>query len=117
MAFGVLIGPFALFGSALVATKGKFITPSGCLPWSALAVAVLSYLGLGYYGATLDEHATLQCDVWRRALLSVATGEPIANIHLEFHHAQRHAYLVGFSLLLGALGGIAIFILEALPGQ
>jgi hypothetical protein len=117
MAFAVLVGPFAVLGSALIATKGELCTPTGILPWVAISVAGLCYLGLGFYGARLDEHVTQQCNAWQGALLSVVNEESTVKLQIQFQHSQNTAYLAGFVLLLGALAGTAVFVLKAIPAK
>src|SRR5579864_9020945 len=115
MGFTVLLGPFLVLGSVVFATKSiAFAWPSGRLPWAFLALAVLCYLGLGLYGSRLDEHGTDQCNAWRKTILSVVNNEPLTNIKLDFPHRQKSAYLAGFTLALGALVGMTVFLLSTI---
>jgi hypothetical protein len=118
MGFTILIGPFFIVGSMLIAMKPNttIALPTEMWPWGALVVAVACYILLGEYGARIDRHETAQCDVLRGKLLSAVRGEPLEGISLDFpahpHLAaydQRLAYLWGFSLSLGAFLGMAGF--------
>lgn len=105
IAFTILIGPFLVMGSFLIATKGVIevnelnrisIVVAG-------AIACLCYLGLGWYGSLLDKHVTTKCNDWRRLIYKLQKGSPIEEKDLVFEHKkQTLAYLTGLVLVLGA---------------
>lgn len=118
MGFTVLVGPFFIVGSMLIAMKPNttIAPPTEMWPWGALFLAVACYMLLGEYGSRIDIHETAQCDVLRGKLLSAVKGESLEQISLDFPahphlaaYAQRLAYLWGFSLSLGAFLGMAGF--------
>jgi hypothetical protein len=119
MAFTVLLGPFLVLGSFVVAaSKPRLVWPGGAWPWVGLVAAVCCYVGLGIYGYKLDRHLSKQCDFWRTVLMSVIQYEPLEEIRLEFPRKIRNqyaiAYLPGFCLVLGCFAGLAILVLSVL---
>lgn len=117
MGFTVLIGPFFVLGSVLIATKSTPTTmhwPTECSAWAPFIGAILCFLGLGVYGAYLDKHGTEQCDVWRAKLVSVAKGESIGELRLDFNHHHLWAYVPGFALSLGTFLCMTYFFLSLL---
>jgi hypothetical protein len=117
MGFTVLIGPFLVLGSVLIATKSAptiMVWPTERPPWASFISAVLCFIGCGVYGAFLDKHGTKQCDFWRAILVSVAKGESISEVHLDFKHHHFWAYVPGFVLSLGAFLGMTYFFMSLL---
>jgi hypothetical protein len=121
MGFTVLIGPFFIVGSMLIAMKPNttIAPPTEMWPWGALVIAVSCYILLGEYGSRIDRQVTAQCDVLRGKLLSAARAESLGGISLDFPphphlaaYSQRLAYLWGFSLSLGAFLGMAGFFMS-----
>lgn len=117
LAFSILIGPFVLLGSFLLATKGSIpnvkMSPSGFI---AMIVGALAYLGLGYCGARLDHHVTEQCNKWRQEIDRVIRGEP-ADMHIEnmlFRHRSVVSYFAFFSLTLVAFISMSLFLRDIL---
>ncbi len=103
IAFAVLIGPFALLGSYIV-SKGSGTVNLSQLPISSVVFAILAvicYLGLGYYGAELDSHVTNQCNKWRRQIIKCSKGQPVDESEVLFEHRSKASYLVGIVLFLG----------------
>jgi hypothetical protein len=121
MAFNVLIGPFLVLGSALLAaTKTNTTWPNGALQlhWWWLALAVLCYFLLGVYGYLLDQYLTGQCDFLRTALFSIAKNQPIGGVALDFSGKlkwnHKLAYLPGFAIVLVAFSALTVFFLPVL---
>jgi hypothetical protein len=116
MAFNVLLGPFLVPGSFVVAaTKTAIFWPKGPWPWVGLSLAVISYFGLGLYGSQIDKHLTRQCDLLRDKLLFVAKNNPIGEMRIDSSEelGWRHklAYLTGFLIVVLAFIGVATFFL------
>lgn len=112
IAFSVLVGPFVVMGAVIVGAKGT-IAAIHFDWWVAIgtAVAVLSYILLGFFGSQLDQHVTEQCNVWRRSILRVHRGESIQDSDLVFvHRNQALAYLCFIILMLIAFIAIASVI-------
>jgi hypothetical protein len=119
MAFSVLVGPFLILGSLVVAVpKINLIWPHGRrMPWIGLCLTALCYLGLGLYGSELDRFGTDQCDSLRKTLISVAKREPLEKIRLDYPHRHTGAYLWGFFLVLATFTGISLLILPCLSSK
>jgi hypothetical protein len=117
MGFTVLIGPCLVLGSVLIATKSAptiMLHPTEPPAWISFIFAVLCFICLGAYGAFLDKHGTKQCDAWRATLVSVAKGESINDVHLDFRHHHFWAYVPGFILSLGEFLSMTFFFLSLL---
>ena len=116
VAFTILIGPFVVFGSFLLATKGAQ-APSQLwkLQLAAAVVASTAYLAMGWYGSRLDRHVTEQCDRWRRAILKVSNNERLGEDDLLFQHRNFIAYMTGIVLMLIAFASIALILFLMLP--
>lgn len=64
--FTVLIGPFIVMGSVLIATKGKLVLPaSNTAFYSAAGLAAFLYCLFGVWGALHENHLCFLCDQWR----------------------------------------------------
>ena len=114
MAFTVLIGPFVLLGSFLIATKGIVAANSfGTDTALAIVIACLCYLLLGVYGAMLDKHVTRQCNIWRRQIDSLRKDRPEKIGDIGFEHKPIRAYLTGMVLLLLSFVSI-VYLLKTL---
>jgi len=101
VAFTILIGPFVLLGSFLIATDGKIpANRLGSDSIVAIVVACACYLALGVYGAMLDKHVTSQCNTWRQQINSIRMGSEDALDTLPFDHNPIKAYAVGVGLVL-----------------
>ncbi len=102
MAFAILIGPFVLLGSFLIATKGTIPKNHiGVDAIVAIVTACICYLTLGIYGARLDRHVTRQCDIWHRQIDSLRKEEEDYTEDIGFeHHKTYRAYLSGLGLVL-----------------
>ncbi len=115
VAFNMLIGPFVLLGTFLIATKG--IVPASRLDVDAIVaivIACLCYLALGVYGAMLDRHVTGQCNIWRRQIDSLRKDSPEEIDDIGFEHQKPiRAYLTGLGLVLLAFLSI-VYLLKAL---
>ncbi len=74
IAFTVLIGPFVILGTFLIATEGrlKSIESFRLSFWLAAAGASGAYILLGVYGGLLDRRVMRQCDTWRRLLVKLS---------------------------------------------
>jgi len=116
VAFTILVGPFVVLGSFLVATKGAPITAPFRKTQLALAVVgATAYLALGLYGSKLDGHVTEQCDRWRCAIFKLSKGEPLTKEDFVFEHHLVGGYMWGFALVLIAFVSIAAFFVLMLP--
>lgn len=119
LAFTVLIGPFVVMGSFLVATDGR-VNSDAIEAIDARAVlaalgACVTYFGLGYYGARIDIHIMDQCNKWRRSLVDLANGAPITEVKIEFPHRGVRGYLLVFLLVLVAFFCIGYLMWGMLP--
>ena len=111
VAFTILIGPFVLLGSFLIATKGTVpASRLGVDAIVAIVIACLCYLALGVYGAMLDKHVTGQCNIWRRQIDSLRKDSPEEIDEIGFEHKQFRAYLTGLGLVLLAFLSIVYFL-------
>src|ERR1039458_4777190 len=78
VALTILIGPFVVFGSFLVATKGIQVPLHlGKLQLTVGVLASAAYLALGWYGALLDRQVTNQCDRWRCSILKISVSKAL----------------------------------------
>ena len=116
MAFSVLVGPFLVLGSFIVAAaKIQLTWPKEPCTWVWLYLAVVCYVGLGIYGAKLDKFLTVQCDFFRGELLSVARGKHLGRISLEFPEKIGSnflkAYLPGFLIVVATFALLITFFL------
>jgi hypothetical protein len=119
MAFTVLIGPFFLLGSFVIASaKVAVAWPHEAWGWTSLVsgflLLVACYFGLGEYGSRLDRYGTNQCDFWRKEMLAVVNDKPLTEINLVFPQKHRPAYLWGFVLVFGAFLGLTLVCLPIL---
>jgi hypothetical protein len=103
MSFSVLVGPFIVLGTFLMATRGKLSnTIKGHSSiWYAVGVAVIVYIGFACYGAaiermTLDRSNSLRLDIAR----IWDGGLPDKN-NVEHEVILITYYLSGAGLLLG----------------
>lgn len=111
LAFTILIGPFVLLGSFLIAANG--IVPASRLGVDAIVAIVIAcvcYLVLGVYGAMLDNHVTRQCNTWRRQIDSLRKDSPEEIGDIGFEHKPFRAYLAGLGLVLLAFLSIAYLL-------
>lgn len=116
VAFTILIGPFVLLGSFLIATKGEIpAVHLGLYDWAAIVVTCLCYLTLGVYGATLDKHVVQQCNTWRTQieLLHEDSSNKIGDIRFE-HKNQVIAYFTALALVLVAFVAIVYVLITLL---
>jgi hypothetical protein len=96
ISFTVLVGPFLILGSFLVAAK-----PTARNPWGTTQLvfgigAAVLYLILGIYGSTIDQHGNDQCNRWRRALVKVSTGQALDEKDLVIKDKVWWVYLIGY---------------------
>lgn len=110
MAFAVLVGPFLLLGSFVVATKGVGVISVTKPVIVATSIACLCYVGLGIYGGMLDSYITGQCDLWRQQIVRLSRGEEIQEREVMFKHRSVPAYVLLIMLFLGAFLSIAYAI-------
>jgi hypothetical protein len=116
ISFTILVGPFVVFGSFLLATKGAQIPPQlWKLQLVAGSIASAAYLALGWYGSLLDRQLTDQCDRWRRAILKVSNNQSLVESDLLFPHRNFIAYMIAWVLILIAFVSIAWLLLLMLP--
>lgn len=108
----VFIGPFAVLGSFLFGTKGASVP----LRIDTVAVVVglvacLSFLGLGYMSARIEEHVWNQCNRWRAIIARLYQGgKEIQASELEFKHNLRWAYLACYSFMLLSFVSVVFFL-------
>ena len=111
IAFTVLIGPFVLLGSFIVATHGSSSKSDfhyhNVFP---LLVSFFCYVALGVYAGWLDKHSNEQCDRWRRLIVRIAQGGTIQETDFVFRHHSRLAYVAGFILVLFSFLPIAYIV-------
>lgn len=113
--FTILVGPFILLGSFLIATKGSVASITFSDKWSILGIILgfLIYLGLGAYGYLLDRNVTEQCDKWRCEIARLSEGY-IEEKNLVFrHNTTLRGYLLGIILFYCAFLAIT-FLLKQL---
>jgi hypothetical protein len=116
--FTILVGPFVVFGSFLLATKDAAISPHfGEKQLKVALIAAGAYLALGLFGAVLDKQVTDQCDRWRNTILKLSKHESLdANRDLLFKHRTFWAYFIVWFLTLAAfisIGGLIFLIFAA----
>lgn len=118
MGFTVLVGPFIVMGSVLLATKGKVTAPTLDVWFVGSAIlAVVSYLGLAWYGAKLDKLMSKKCNEWRAAILDLCKDIEPANDKIMFPQERTlAAYWLAFALVLIAFLSIAYCLFRVLPG-
>ncbi|HEV7743792.1 MAG TPA: hypothetical protein VGO56_02245 [Pyrinomonadaceae bacterium] len=72
ISFAVLIGPFVVLGSFLVAAKGiPMSLEPGRIGWVAIGFEGLCFLTLAYVCARIEGDAWRQCDEWRQAIAAL----------------------------------------------
>jgi hypothetical protein len=113
--FVVLFGPFIVFSSVLFATSGKLKMPSsGFLFTLGVFFAIAAYLTMAYIAFRIDQHMTVQCDRWRKAIVKISKEEEPDENDLVFTHSSWRVYLFMFPLSLIAFISIAYCILQIL---
>ncbi|HUN86626.1 MAG TPA: hypothetical protein VMU48_19760 [Terracidiphilus sp.] len=118
VALTILVGPFVVFGSFLVAIKGAQISPHfGEHQRIYAALAIGFYLAMGLYGALLDGQVTKQCDEWRGTIVKLAKNHSVGDNDLKFKykHYPYIAYMIGWICILGAFISIALLLASLLP--
>ena len=110
LSFTILIGPFVLLGSFLVATTEPLPnTGLSLLGIIAAIIAALSYIGLGCLGAVLDHHITRQCNDWRRQIDTISRGGSLDLDEFQFlPQTQVFAYPAFFLLALIAFVSMSV---------
>ncbi len=100
MGFTVLVGPFIVMGSVLIATKGEVAKPTVDLLFFASAiVAVASYVGMAEWGARFDKNMSKKCDAWRLAIMELSRNKIPKKEIIEFPlPGTKYAYHSGFAL-------------------
>lgn len=111
MAFTILIGPFILLGSFLIATQANdpVISIETDETW-AIVIACVCYMGLGVYGAVLDMIVTRQCDIWRNQIESLHTESTKGNEDIGYQYMLMWSYVCGMALALMSFLSIAYFV-------
>jgi hypothetical protein len=114
VAFIVVIGPFVVLGSFLVAKRGDL--PGANLDmWQTLAatIGIVMYLVLSLYGALLEAWGMSECNKWRKIIAKLSTKADIELDEREFelHHNSFIAYLVPMFIMMVAF--LAILFLVA----
>ena len=114
IAFTILIGPFVILGSFIIACKGELpnITNSWAV-FTGAAIASIAYFGLGIYGALLDYNASVQCNEWRKEIAAVANNERAEIAAVQTTLKLKRAYSLGLFLVWVALLGV-IYLLSGL---
>ena len=119
VALTVLVGPFVVFGSFLLATKGAQLSSQlSKLQLIAGGVAAAAYIALGGYGAFLDGQITDQCDRWRHAMLKISNNQNVVEADLLFPHRTLIGYMIGWFLVriaFTSIAGLLFLMLPALP--
>lgn len=110
IAFAVLVGPFVLLGSFVVATRGAGVITLTRPVIIATGIGSLCYVALGVYGGLLDSHITRQCDLWRQQIVKISRGEEIHEAAVAFAHRGTRACVLGITLFLAAFLSIAYAI-------
>ena len=114
--FTVLIGPFIVMGSVLLATGGKVATP-GLDFWfiSSTIVAVASYFGLGWYGSQLDKHLSDKGNDWRQEIIELSQNKEPDDEKFKFLYRTREFYFLGFAIVLIAFVSVTYCVSRVLP--
>jgi|ERR1017187_1833918 hypothetical protein len=117
VAFIVMTGPFIVIGSVLVALKGPivFTKADGAGIKYALLGGLLSYLGMGIYGAMLDNHHTGLCNKWRSGIALVVEGKALDEKNLIVKNYALAAYLCGVLLLAVSFVCWTYLVLQLIP--
>jgi hypothetical protein len=116
MGLTFIVGPFVVFGSFLLATKGVQLQPffwEGHL--TSIFVASGSYLALGLYAAMLDKQVTDQCDRWRRTIFKLSKNQDVGEGDVLFRHRTFFAYMIGWLLTFIAFTSIVWLLFSILP--
>lgn len=125
--FGLLVGPFLLLGSLIVAAKGQpMATNLKWYAWPALLVVIVCYLGIAYIASKIEAQAWAQCDKWRKLIgelcktpsreldETILESKPFWRVwvlHREWNGIKT-GYMVGYLLLFVAVIA-AVFIVNA----
>ncbi len=121
MGFTLLVGPFVMLGTFLVATKdgiGKleWRDDYSCLAYSAAG----AYISFAIWGAIFDSYLTNACSKGRRLVLDVAKENDAVVIGHEYPSFPKIivacfvAYMTGFIILLWAFASVAILVWKLL---
>ena len=114
--FTVLIGPFIIMGSVLLATDGKVTVPKcDYLFIVSLIISVVSYFFLGLYGAQLDKHMSDKNNDWRQAIIELSKGKEPMDEEFKFTYRTREFYLLGFAIVLTEFVSVTFCISCVLP--
>ncbi|MDE3018288.1 MAG: hypothetical protein KGI53_04670 [Nitrospirota bacterium] len=107
LAFAVLIGPFIILSTFVVATKDSLhLGVIDCSVTLALIITGFCYILIGLLSALLDSHVTDQCNKWRHEIIRLANGgDPEENSFL-FKHELLPFYAAYFFLVLIAFSAL-----------
>jgi hypothetical protein len=116
IAFVAWIGPFVLFSSLVVATKGRFHFPTGDWKffWIPLAVFCVCYVFLGWLGARIEKEAWKRCDYLRQRIIMYSKRESLTDISdTDLNHPAMvkriiSAYILACTLILISLFSVSI---------
>lgn len=121
MGFTVLIGPFIVLGSFLIATDGSI--PSRDIDvwdWLAGILAALAYVGFAFHGAAIDQRTLDQCNEWRRDIAGIWSDEspsektPLLPAPAVYDVIYWPYYLIGAALMLLAFLPITFICIRRL---
>ncbi len=100
--FGLLVGPFLLLGSFVVAARGQRISFE-LDKWAIAAIFMngFCFIVLAYICARIEEQVWEQCRKWRNliALLFNDSSAQIPETQRKSRNMFLRAYLTGYSLL------------------
>jgi hypothetical protein len=72
-------------------------------------------MGLAYYGARLDTHATEQSNRWRDAIALLSAGEDVSSHQLRFTDYRPYAaYFSAFTLVVAGFASIIVVVSQLL---
>jgi hypothetical protein len=113
IAFTVLIGPFIVLGSVLVAAKTTAANPWDWFDTILCVCLSIVYMCIGLYGSALDQHGIDKCDDWRRMLLSVSEVTPTSEKDTsELKRSDGKGLMIGDKARGPYLAGFALILLE-----
>ena len=100
MGFTLLVGPFVMLGTLLVATKGEL----PAVRWDrtctiAAVLGTIAYLCVPVWGAIFDSHVINTCNRWRRVLVRVSEGtdRPLADYLRADESGVKKGCALGYS--------------------
>ena len=115
IAFTILIGPFVLLGSFMIAVEDGF-KPQELKLGSiiAIAIACVCYVGIGGVGGFVDWQVTHQCNEWRRQISSIRRGTA-DTLDMTFEHTLIWVYIGSAVIVLFAFLSI-VYLLSHIMG-